>query len=111
MKGNELEAKRVFISGGCGDIARAIASRFVESGAGVALGDVQSRQSGVRIGRALDPARVIYTPCDVTSSRSIDRAMKYVESKWGGLDVAIGCAGFVANEPFLDISRESWEKT
>ena len=107
----DLTDQKVFISGGCGDIGRAIAARFIDAEAKVVLGDLLQREQGIKVAKDLHPARAYYTPCDVTARPSVDEALCFVEKSLGGLDVAICCAGTVANEPFLNITPVKWHHT
>jgi len=109
MKG--INDQRIFVSGGCGDIGKAVATRFIEAGAKVVLGDMLSMEAGVRKARKLHPTRSFYTPCDVSSSALLAEAFRFIEVTLGGLDVFINCAGMVANEPFLNITQANWERT
>ncbi|MSU61098.1 MAG: SDR family oxidoreductase [Pedosphaera sp.] len=108
---NGLADKRVFISGGCGDIGRAVAARFLTAGAKVVLGDVLQSEEGVRVAEALHSSHALYTPCDVTSASSVENSFRIAEEEWKGIDVAVCCAGTVANEPFLQITEAHWERT
>lgn len=102
---------RVFISGGCGDIGRAVATRFLAAGAKVMLADVLPLAEGLRIAKSLHATRALYTMCDVSSPASVQSAFQTVQNEWNGLDVAICCAGTVANEPFLQITEANWART
>src|SRR2546423_14318767 len=97
--------KRVFISGGCGDIGRAVAARFLACEGKVLVADILEPEEGRRVARSLHLSRAHYVHCDVTSSASVESAFHGVEEEFGGLDVAICCAGTVANEPFLQITE------
>ena len=108
---NGLADKRVFISGGCGDIGRAVADRFLAAGAQVLLGDLLKSEEGARVGRMLHPSRALYTPCDVTVPVAVESAFRFAEQEWKGIDIAICCAGTVANEPFIQITEANWART
>ncbi len=109
MKG--LENKRVFISGGCGDIGRAVAARFLAADAKVILGDLLKSEDGWNRAKSLHSSHALYVPCDVTSAASIEAACSFTERELKGIDVAICCAGMVANEPFVQITEENWMRT
>ena len=47
MPDSTKPAQRVFITGGCGDIGRAIASRFLAGGARVVVSDVLREADGL----------------------------------------------------------------
>ena len=108
---NGLANLRVFISGSCGDIGRAVAARFLAADARVVLGDLLGRKAGQKLAQSLHPTRAIYLPCDVTSTPSVVTAFAAVERQWKGIDVVICCAGRVANEPFLQITEDQWART
>jgi glucose 1-dehydrogenase len=106
-----IQDQRVFISGGCGDIGRAVARRFLAAGATVALGDVINADAGEKEARGLHPDRAYYVPCDVSSGSSVGEAFASIQRTIGGIDAAICCAGTVANESILGISPENWNRT
>ncbi len=107
----DLTNKRVFISGGCGDIGRAVASRFLAAEAKVIVADLLKPKAGMRVAKSLHPSHAHYVVCNVTSAESITTAFRAVEKEWNGIDVAICCAGMVANEPFLKITEANWVRT
>jgi glucose 1-dehydrogenase len=109
MKG--LNKKRVFISGGCGDIGRAVATRFLEEGATVVLADLLETQKGTAIAHQLSQTKAHYTQCDVTDAKSVAAALAFTAERLGGLDVAISNAGMVAVQPILEITEEKWKQT
>jgi len=108
---NGLTDKRAFISGGCGDIGRTVAARFLAAGAKVMVADLLKPEDGTRVAQSLHRSNALYTVCDVTSAESVEAALARIESEWGGLDVALCCAGMVANEPFLEITAANWART
>ena len=105
-----ISGKGVFISGGCGDIGRAVATRFLEAGARVVLGDLLPEKAGRAIARKLSEDSARYVRCDVTSAASVSRAFKQALGFLGRLDVAISNAGTVTNEPFLKVTERAWER-
>jgi NAD(P)-dependent dehydrogenase (short-subunit alcohol dehydrogenase family) len=106
-----LTNKRVFISGGCGDIGRAVATRFLEEGASVVLADLVETEKGNEIARQLSPSKAHYTFCDATNSSSVAAALDFTAKCLGGLDVAISNAGMVHNQPFMEITEDKWKRT
>lgn len=108
---NKVKGKRVFISGGCGDIGRAVAARFLEEGASVVLADLLESGPGNTVARELSATAAYYVQCDTTVKDSVEAALRFTEEKLGGLDVAISNAGTVSNQPFLEIEVERWRRT
>lgn len=103
-----LKGKRVFISGGCGDIGRAVAARFLEEGSSVILADLLDESAGQSVAARLG---AIYTRCDVSSRDSVESAFSAALERLGGIDVVISNAGTVSNQPFLEITDEKWQRT
>lgn len=104
MKG--LKGKRVFISGGCGDIGSAVAARFLEEGCSVILADLRPEGPAKPLAEG-----AFYVSCDVTDRASVDAAFAMAQSRLGGIDVVISNAGTVSNQPFLEITEENWQRT
>lgn len=109
MKG--IAGKGVFISGGCGDIGRAVATRFLEAGARVVLGDLLPQRTGRAAAKLLSATAANYVRCDVTSAASVTRALQQAVAFLDQIDVAISNAGTVTNEPFLKVSAREWQRT
>jgi NAD(P)-dependent dehydrogenase (short-subunit alcohol dehydrogenase family) len=101
----------VFITGGCGDIGRAVAQRFLAAGARVVLADLLPAAQGRAAARALDPINTAYVRCDVTRAASVDRALAAAKKFLGRIDTAICNAGMVENEPFVNVSAQAWSRT
>jgi NAD(P)-dependent dehydrogenase (short-subunit alcohol dehydrogenase family) len=86
----------VAISGGAGDIGRAIARELLGHGCVVALLDVHEAD--------VEGARSIAV--DVRDHAAVAEALATVDP----LDVAIGNAGIVDSAPFLEITPEQWRR-
>jgi NAD(P)-dependent dehydrogenase (short-subunit alcohol dehydrogenase family) len=108
---NGISGKRVLIVGGCGDIGRAVAGRFLATGAKVMLADLMTQREGEVVARGLGAEAARYTPCDVVQKTSVDASVQAAVAAFGGLDVAVCCAGTVANAPILELSEQSWQQT
>jgi len=100
----------VFITGGCGDIGRAVAKRFLAAGARVVLADLLPAARGRAAARDLHPTNATYVRCDVTRAASVDRALAAALKFLGRLDTAICNAGTVVNQPFVDVTEAAWAR-
>ena len=105
------KSQGVFITGGCGDIGRAVAARFVAAGARVVLADLLPEKKGRQIAAGFGDGNAFYTRCDATSGASVDRALKQAVGFLGRIDAAICNAGMVVNQPFLKVTEEAWRRT
>ena len=89
----DLQGRRAIITGGAKGIGLAIAHRFVQSGATVALWDLEAR----RLAEASEALGVGATTCvmDVTCEADIDRALAQTTAAWGGgsPDILVNNAG------------------
>jgi len=101
----------VFITGGCGDIGRAVAARFLEAGARVVLADRISPTRGRAVADELGGDRAAFVRCDVTHAASVRSAFRHALKILPQIDVAICNAGMVQNEPFLRVTEKAWRAT
>ena len=106
----ESNRQRVFLTGGCGDIGRAIANRFLAGGAQVMLADLHDEADGTAIARSMHPTDAFYVRCDVTNHESVKNAVADTIERLGGIDVAISNAGKSFNGRILEQSEEEWRK-
>lgn len=101
----------VLITGGCGDIGRAVAQRFLAVGARVVLADILSPAQGRTVAHGLDAKNATYVRCDVSKGASVDRAVTAALKFLGRLDTVICNAGMVANQPFVEVTEQAWANT
>jgi NAD(P)-dependent dehydrogenase (short-subunit alcohol dehydrogenase family) len=100
-----LDALRVAITGGCGDIGRATAVRLIAEGSQVFLLDLFPQEKGVAIANSIAPSpSCSYLVCDVTSQTSVQQVLGSI----GHIDVVICNAAIVKADRFIDIKAEEW---
>ena len=118
MKGvwNMFANKVVMITGASKGLGRALAVRFAEEGAKVAI---CARNSGPlkEVGNELKTlgAEVVALVADVSDARDVDRFVSVTEEAWGGVDVLVNNASVFGpgprlladypEEEFLDVLR------
>ena len=89
-----LDGKTAAITGAGSGIGRAIARRFAQQGAKIAVLelDPEAAQATVEELRT-DGASALSLPCDVTVEGEVAAAMQCVAEQYGGLDVLVNNAG------------------
>lgn len=105
-----LEGRAAAITGAASGIGEATARRFVEEGASVVIGDIQTGP-----GRALADelgAAALFVQCDVTIEDDVANLVDTTVERLGQLDVMMNNAGIVgARGPLAQISAEQWRAT
>jgi glucose 1-dehydrogenase len=102
-----LEGKVAFVTGGSSGISRAVALRFAEEGASIAIADIRPtpREGGAptdEVAREMG-SKAGYVETDVTDAPAVDRAIGETLASFGDLHIVFCGAGIV--EPTGD-SRE-----
>jgi rhamnulose-1-phosphate aldolase/alcohol dehydrogenase len=105
----ELARRVAFVTGAAGTIGQAIARRFAEEGAHVALADLNL--AGAEAAAKDMPGPAIAVHCDVTDPTSVERAMAETVLAFGGLDVVVSNAGIAVAAPIDELSLEDWRRT
>jgi rhamnulose-1-phosphate aldolase/alcohol dehydrogenase len=110
----ELAGQIALVTGGASGIGRAIAARLAEEGAHVVIADVDAaaaRDAADAIGAACRaPARVRAVAADVTDARATADAVTEAVLTFGGLDILVCNAGFVAAAPVDVITEPDWQR-
>ena len=103
-----LDGRVAVITGGARGIGAASASRLVEAGARVVVGDV-NRQAAQAVAAELgETALAVHV--DVTDEGSVRALAETAVATWGRLDVWVSCAGIYPPAPLLSLSVEEWER-
>ena len=104
---NVLKGQGAVVTGAASGIGNAIATAFVEAGAGVLLCDVNAD--------ALDAAacalgdRAIGRVVDVSDEGQVEGAMRAAREAFGSLDIVVNCAGFGAISPLTELTGDKWK--
>jgi len=104
----KLKDKAALITGGARGIGRAIARRYVEEGATVAVADLlaeEAEQAARELGERAFAVRV-----DVTRQDSIDAMVATVVQRTGGIDILVNNAAVFDMQPLLEITRDNFDK-
>lgn len=87
----KLKNKKVLVTGAGSGIGREIARQFAEEGADVLI--VGRTESNLRETAELSD-KINYLVADLTKDADLDRIVKELESKFGGLDILVNNAGW-----------------
>jgi NAD(P)-dependent dehydrogenase (short-subunit alcohol dehydrogenase family) len=104
---SSLKGKGAVVTGAASGIGKAIATGFIEAGAGVLLCDLNAK--------ALDAAaqelgaRAIRRVTDVSDESQVEGAMRAAHEAFGSLDIVVNCAGFGAIVPLTELTGEKWK--
>ena len=104
----DLRGRRAVITGGSSGIGFATAARFVESGAAVALWDIDDA-SLARATQKLPNARTYRV--DITNEDAVVRIAQQTASDLGGIDILVNSAGIAGEQhPVSAFPLAAWQR-
>lgn len=95
----DIANKGVFISGGASGLGAACARLLVQSGAKILIADMNS-ETGIALASELGEA-ARFVQANVTDEESVQNAVQTAVNEFGGLHIAINCAGIGVAERVL----------
>lgn len=105
-----LEGKVAVITGAASGIGAATATKFVEHGARVVVGDIQDAEGQALVAKLGDAAR--YQHCDVTVEDDVAALVNAAMEHFGRLDIMFNNAGIVGAIGPLDTTPAAeWQRT
>lgn len=106
--GDDWSNKRVLVTGAGRGIGRAVALRFGELGAQVA---VAARSVGeIEAVAAEIGSRGMAVPCDISSEESVASCVASVNEAFGGIDILVNTAGISPSAPIHKMAVADWDK-
>ncbi len=109
----KLEQKNAVVTGAGSGLGLAVAERFAQEGADVAILDLnigKGTQEAERIAKATGRKVVAY-PVDVANKVSVQKAFEAVERDFGAIHIFLNSAGISKIVPFLECSEQLWDQT
>ncbi|CAF3767315.1 unnamed protein product, partial [Rotaria sordida] len=107
--------KIVFITGGAGHIAKAIAKTCYAHGACLVLGDLDLEKTNKVKDEILENEnnkenRILVVELDVTNETSIQQAVQATLDKWKTIDVLLNTAAIATVGNIEEVTTESWSR-
>ena len=106
-----FKGKVAIVTGGAQGIGEAIARRFANERATVAILDIQHEKAQVvadDIGSK--GGSTIAVKMDITDSQDVKQAVKEVEDKLGKVDILVNNVGWDKLAPFIELTEELWDR-
>lgn len=99
----------VFVTGGSGDIGKAICREFSQNGYKVAIQYNKNKDDAVKLSYELGK-NTLPVYCDIKNETSVIEAVKFVEENLGEIDVLINNAGVSQIKLFDEITLDDWNE-
>ena len=113
MQSQSLKGKVALVTGAGSGIGQAIAVRFAQEGAHIAInthpGGKHSGAEAVAPIAKFDPD-ALAIPANVDNRAEVENMVREIVKKFGRLDIAVNNAGIEFKKPFLDIGDDEWNK-
>jgi len=107
----DFKKKCVVVTGGASGIGLAIARRFSEAGATLALLDADGEAlRAVEKAFQREERNVLALPCDVSMKDACTTAIEKILDHYGGIDVLVNNAGITQRGAFVDTRVEVFER-
>ena len=103
-----LAGRRAVVTGAARGIGYAIARRFTDEGAAVALVDVDADRASHAAVTLADAPVVVADLADPTQAHA---AVDEAAERLGGLDILVNNAGILLMAPLLEITPDDWDRT
>jgi NAD(P)-dependent dehydrogenase (short-subunit alcohol dehydrogenase family) len=120
----DLTGKVALVTGAARGIGRAIALALAREGCDLVVSDIatpQQEATSYLLGSSEDLAltanliedmgrQVLAEPADVTSAAQIDRLMRMVDERFGGVDIVIANAAIIEAAPIETMDERVWDR-
>jgi 3-oxoacyl-[acyl-carrier protein] reductase len=108
----KLENKVAIVTGAGRNIGEEVSVWFAREGARIAVVDLD-RGRGEKVASAINTQhkdRAIAVVCDVSSSADVEKMVRTVVDKWGGVDILVNNAAWTDRKNILDLTEAEWDK-
>ncbi|HEY44176.1 MAG TPA: SDR family oxidoreductase [Anaerolineae bacterium] len=106
-----LREKVALITGGASGIGRAVAHKFGQAGASVALVDIDKAGGGEVIQEIRDNGgEARFFTCDVTRVDQCEKTVDETLNVFGGLHILVNAAGMILRATVLETDEADWDR-
>ena len=106
-----LKNKVALVTGSARGIGKAIAQRFFQEGAAVAVNDVNlEKAEGIVYEAKSQGGKALAVRADVSNEKEVEEMVKSVHSKFGRIDILVNNAGIIKRGSTEDHSYEDWDR-
>ena len=107
----DLRGRRAVVTGGAQGFGRAIAERFLASGARVALWDIDGDEAGRTVRELSGRGEITAAQVDVACLDEVDAAAKATAASFGGIDILVANAGIAGpNHKTWEYPPDEWRR-
>ena len=104
----KLQGQLAIITGGARGIGEGVCEVFCREGATVAMWDVLDGSEVVeRISNF--GGNIFYQNVDVTSKKSVNKAVNFIINKYNKIDILINNAGIIRDKSFMKMTENDWD--
>lgn len=105
-----FDHKVAFVTGAAKGIGAAIAERFVETGAAVAIFDIDGAAANATAARLCPLGRVLVLEGDVANEGDVETAVRRAAAELGPIDVLVNNAGIEVAGRIPDYTSADWDR-
>ena len=104
----KLQGQVAIITGGARGIGEGVCEVFCREGATVAMWDVLDGSEVVERISNLG-GNIFYQNVDVTSKKSVNKAVDFIINKYSKIDMLINNAGIIRDKSFMKMTENDWD--
>ena len=106
----KLSGKKAIVTGAASGIGRAIAQRFAQEGAAVALFDINDAAAACVVAAIREKGGTAHAfHCDVGDAAQVQAAFDAALTAMGGLHILVNNTGIIRQSPVVDMPEEDWD--
>src|SRR5262245_44581286 len=108
---NKLQGKTALITGGGSGIGLAVAKRFLDEGASVAIAGRTESKLQEAVKQLRNNPGLFWQACDVTNANAVQQLVDWATKELGRIDILVNNAGMnVKKRSIRELTTESWDQ-